>query len=507
MHSTVLNKRHTFTFKFRMRSVLMALMMFAVGIPAAWGQDLSGYYYIANFKLEEGINDRYNINTPELNYYLCPTENFAYYNSATTNYQKTPDNGMPFMTTYRGKADADYNMNHAIWKIEKQGDFYTILHAATNKYLTFNPKLTSSTNENRMRVHLEASGSVNDNILYRIIPVSGTTRYYIKPKSEGENGKSLNPAKGNLDNLSPTTDVGKNGVTGISVNGIIGIYTAANNNDGYGSQWCLEPFTIPVPTFTVSASGHITISSEEGTEIHYTTDGTEPTVSSPTYSAVITDISDISMVNAIAVRPVVNVPSEVVSLPVQNYTYHIVNLSRNITFTHTVKQAAGKPLAGYNDIPDAIRSSYIADENIQFYSFSGDFDSAKLIDENKIAKTPTDVTDIYVTYTTTNLSEKFLPLTKVRPYNLREGDNYLYGNDGLGKGAATDEQKKDNAYLWYFLGSDPYDVTIQNIGKTNFLTYSSPDLGLGAAQSFILKDCEDVEPADPLHYEILQAMR
>jgi len=462
-----------------LRLAMTLLLMLTFGTTISWAQtDYSGYYYIANYKLEESINDRYSINTPERNYYLCPTESFAYYNSSTTYYQKSPDNGMPFVTTYRGKAHADYNMDKAIWKIEKQGDFYTILHVATDKYITFNPKMTGSSNENRMRVHLEASGSVNDNILFRIKPVSNnSTKYYIKPKSEGESGKSLNPAKGNLDDLSPTTDEGKNGVAGISVNGIIGIYNATDNNDGYGSQWCFEEISVPAPTFTVNALGDVTISSEDGLTIRYTTNGSEPTLESPVYSEAITDVSAMSSIKAIAVSSG-GVPSVVATLPIQNYVYHIVNRSNGIAVTHTVKQPALKPLTALTDIPAEIVSPYIDGETVQFYSISDDFDADLLDAEHRIEKTPEDNVDIYIKYSVDNLNSRFVKLSGASPYNIVNTGKYLYDTgSAMGDDTTYDKDKMvTKPYLWYFLGSDPYDLQIRNANNNKYLTISGSTL-------------------------------
>ena len=57
--------------------------------------------------------------------------------------------------------------------------------------------------------------------------------------------------------------------------------------DGHSSTVATETFQIQLaaPTITVSNSGLATITAEAGATIHYTTDGTIPTASSPTYTA------------------------------------------------------------------------------------------------------------------------------------------------------------------------------------------------------------------------------
>lgn len=237
--------------------------------------------------------------------------------------------------------------------------------------------------------------------------------------------------------------------------------------------------------------------SSSGATIYYTTDGTEPVVpigesTTQTYTASFTPRDGVDQIQAFAVNG--DGTSTIVTYTLPKFTYKIVNRSNVIAATSEVlQQAAGKALSGYTSIPESIRSSYLADETVTFYTMEDDFDAANLDAEHRITATPASSATIYVTYTTTHLSEKFLPLTNAAPYNVKEGSNYLFANSGTldKKNSPADAATKTNAYLWYFLGSDPYDVTVQNVGKSNYLNYTSPTLSLNTAQTFILKNLTD----------------
>ena len=66
-----------------------------------------------------------------------------------------------------------------------------------------------------------------------------------------------------------------------------------------------------------------------------------------------------------------------------NYTYNIVDNNNRIAIKHTTTtpELAGKKLTSYMDIPEAIRSPYLRNEEMTFYSFSGDYNTDNLNDE------------------------------------------------------------------------------------------------------------------------------
>ena len=146
--------------------------------------------------------------------------------------------------------------------------------------------------------------------------------------------------------------------------------------------------TIIWPSFTLNANGSLDLSAEAGNTIYYTLDGTDPTSSGTriTYSTAITaaaiEGATANVLKAVAVKPN-NESSEVHTLQLATYTYKILNIAGAVAVEKAVKQVVGKPLRngstdsdsnritdGYDDIPEGIRSNYIQDETINFYSSS-----------------------------------------------------------------------------------------------------------------------------------------
>lgn len=180
-----------------------------------------------------------------------------------------------------------------------------------------------------------------------------------------------------------------------------------------------------------------------------------------------------------------------------NYTFHILDRQRRIAMQYTTRMAMVTPL-NYERIPAAIRSDYIQDETINFYSqvtssgsTSADGRTIYKNPDNKYRTTGAPMPplgidsqgdtpiDIYVTYTTNHLNEKDLHLRGVRAFSMRVRskdnggnvvDNYGYSDNGTDlKKSATDAQ--DNTmYWWHVVGSnstpDPYAVLVENVGAT-----------------------------------------
>ena len=250
----------------------------------------------------------------------------------------------------------------------------------------------------------------------------------------------------------------------------------------------------PKPTFTLDADGSITMTSETGTSIYYTTDGTVPTTSSIAYSTTPIDADVVATATGSAIKAIAvdnednTIVSFVVTIPLATYTYKIVkaNHEAGIAISLSIKQAVGKQLRngsektggvtnGYNDIPEEIRSPYLSDETINFYTMEGDFDADNLDDEHKITATPANNANIYVTYTTTKLEEKFVKLSGSSPFNISQSSNYLYDTgSAIGTDSEYDGDKMvTKPYLWYFLGNDPYNLQIRNSSSNKYMTTSS----------------------------------
>jgi len=233
---------------------------------------------------------------------------------------------------------------------------------------------------------------------------------------------------------------------------------------------------------------------ESAYDIYYTTDGSTPDPSDlgdgkPTkaYSGTLLydAIKDYtgSAIKAVAKKKSDNAISNVVTLPLVTYTYHIVNTSNTVAISSVPrKEAAGKPLSGYSSIPEVLQSPYISDETITFKSFDGPFSEAALEAADEIHETPT-TENIYITYTTGKLNLKSLHLQGVRPFNLKNGSGQYFVNssgttltyDEVNTETSPQIQNKNKDHIWYISGGDSYAVTITCPATNNFLT-STPSV-------------------------------
>ena len=472
------------------RYALMVLTMVMAGVTEAWGQDLSGTYFISSRD--------YASNNTANNFYLCPTEDWYYYQSTSPYYTNTP-NGMPFMTTYNCR-NGVYDVLNAVWSIEKKGntDYYYIKHLSDGKYLTYNNAMGNNSNAGRMRVHLEASPADDDAALFQITYSSGYSCYEIITKKENSR-KYLNVTgpsggNGNINQLVGTNARTDGPSNCKNVGGIIGLYTeGAKDPNG---KWYLEDASFLVcatPTITYNESnGEVSMSTTtDGADIYYTLDGTTPTSSSTKTKYVDPfTLSSSADIKAIAVKDGM-LNSAIASKKVVDYTYHILNRSNNVAITKTVRQVVGTPLNGYADIPADIRSSYISDETIKFYDQSVHFDDEYTIDETPASNTGT--ADIYVTYSVGKLSQKYLKLQGARAMNVTLGGEYIFANSGGLAHESTDANLDKNSHLWRFYGGDPYAVQVMNVGSGTYLHYGTPAgesaaLSLNTPSTFIIMD-------------------
>jgi hypothetical protein len=247
----------------------------------------SGTYYIASLG--------YNAANSTTNYYLCPTEEWAFYVADGTGSGTVTgdDNGKPFLTTYQCRKGEGYDATKAVWIIEKapepNSDYYYIKQKLTGRYLVSNGAICS--NPDRARVHLEEINDANDlddKALFSIYIPNNKSYFVIKPKgiTDGESSahkshedhKWLSVNQGNKNDLAGTKDR-KDGPSGFeNTGGIICIYTEADAN---------APFYLEIPSPVISrdpSSLKISISCEfDDVIIRYTTDGKEPTKDSTPY--------------------------------------------------------------------------------------------------------------------------------------------------------------------------------------------------------------------------------
>ena len=190
------------------------------------------------------------------------------------------------------------------------------------------------------------------------------------------------------------------------------------------------------------------------------------------------------------------------TLPEKNYTYHIVDLSDRIAIKGTVTQDVTTPITMEN-LPSDIISPYISDESITAYQTAAERETVngrkKYNLSNVITETPLEDADIYITYTTDNLSAKPYPrINGRRSYNIVQpavspsSDKYVYTGAGSTVSVTgNDADRNTSPYLWSLNGSDPYAVEIQNISNSNYLALDGsipPTMTTGAlsANSFFI---------------------
>lgn len=425
-------------------------------------------------------------------YYICPTENWAYFH-ATNNVNST-NNGQPFLTTHimDSGEEAKYK-----WIIEKHTidghDYYAFKYgidyedggSSYSRYMSYNRKLTTASNVDRMRIHLKKTDSPGEYELFEISTPKNKDYLLISPKKGDEdandtkkylvvNGGNTNFFKAYYDaDVIPAESGVQNKVNGptgyTTTTGIIGTYNSATDPN---APFYLEEI-VPRPKITVNGSGQIEITAEEGTTIHYTTDGSDPTTRIGTeYSAAFSIPDGATAIKAIAFKTFASgvEVSYVATLPFLDYTYSIVDTQGRIAIKYTVKQPEGLPLSNdYTSIPEAIRSPYLKNENenknetVTFYSTFTEGSRSNL--SNAITATPVGGGDIYVSYTTNyiNDSDQLLHLSGSSPFTIRVNGKYVYDSSGSLMCSDTDNGDADESYRWQVKGGDPYRMYIQNV--------------------------------------------
>lgn len=269
------------------------------GAKATGDPDYSGTYFIGS------VN--YNSANTTNNYYLCPTEDWCYYKADDDfwPYNTEEENKtMPFLTTHKCR-DGNYSVNEkAVWMVEKHPteNYYYIRRASDSKYIVLNGQINTTTDANRMRVHIEALANPDDKTLFALIPNGNA--FNIKPKTL-ETYFTVNG--GNDNSLQGVSGKG-GGPTGYAnTKGILGIYPSLDNN----SKFYLErAISIDPPTITNNFTGTntITITAATGVTIYYTTDGSTPTTSEYTgtgttsVNITVDPNSDVRVIKAIAYK-------------------------------------------------------------------------------------------------------------------------------------------------------------------------------------------------------------
>lgn len=153
-------------------------------------------------------------------------------------------------------------------------------------------------------------------------------------------------------------------------------------------------------------------------------------------------------------------------------TFHIIDNSGREAIKYTGQFPANMPL-DFAHIPATIRSPYLIDETLTFYTTASDNGTASdgrtvYALSDAVTTTPSTAgADVYVRYTTDHLSEKPFRLTGARNFNVRiNGDNYIYYNSSDITSEDTDAHSSDNTHYWNLFGGDPYAMQIRNVSAT-----------------------------------------
>lgn len=310
--------------------------------------DYSGIFYLVNCGSgKSGDPKMENITNPDDYFYLVPADNPQQDNKRdawfSSDYSAANgDSEKPYLTTYKTKKDAadvptgvTNRPHNSVWIVkfastDNGTDYYYLIHAATGKYVVYDPPY--STKNNRKSVHLLSTDSPGENAKFAITTNSGN--YNFRPKSLTSGNRFLNAA---YQNYTSYYSSDANADTPADYfRGLVGLWEAVND----GSDWQKEATLLDAPTISaVDANGYVTIadanSLPSGYEIRYTTDGsTIPTATSTLYSGPIPITASVT-IKAVVVRygmVLTEVASEVrepvpCATPVITYDYNTSNVS------------------------------------------------------------------------------------------------------------------------------------------------------------------------------------
>ena len=160
---------------------------------------------------------------------------------------------------------------------------------------------------------------------------------------------------------------------------------------------------------------------------------------------------------------------KLMELPKFAYTYQVIDVSGAIAIKATVSQPIFTPLLGYNSIPEIIRSPFLADETVTYYSEYSGGGRGNLLPAKVIDEVPNAATDIFISYTLTNLSTKNIKLDASQRFKVKLDEEYIYYDTTTGKILSNPDAGDAENYSWKLLGQDPYAMLIENEGNHQYV--------------------------------------
>jgi len=466
------------------------------GVKAQETPDYAGTYFVRS----ESVNKQ----TSGADYYLCPTEGWAFYDPNGTNMVTSTVNGQPFLTTHQIDQNRKYK-----WIVEKHvvngNDYYSFRYGIDynegetqyRRYLSYSLTVGNATVD-RMRVHLEKIADpdvLSDNELFSISPRDPYIK--ISPKNtdadDGKKTKYLVVNGGNKDSFK-----GESGKTGGPTNygntaGIIGTYYDANDAN--------NPFSlIPFPTCTAPEIEYIEDAvngdkiriscTETDATVYYTQNGSDPSDSNNTpfsfntgtQSYVEFPIGGVTEVKAYTVKDGEGaldlLPSNIVSLnlglmpPV--ISYDAVNNKVIITcrtagatiYYTTGETSAAEPTVSSGTVYNSGNEGFVLPDNINVIRAI----SAK---ESEVS----DEVQLTITIHASTTGHAI-------PYciqSVESTDFYMIPGDKVSNktySAVTTSSLPEAAMEWYFYGDEESYFYIQNKATEDYLCYNSSDGGV-----------------------------
>lgn len=294
------------------------------------------YYFVNGGSGKDGKNNNpldpkiEDITTPDDYFYLVPADAPKQGNKrdawfSSDGYSTNGDPEKPYLTTYKTKKDAadiptgvTERPHNSVWIVkfastDNGTDYYNLIHAATGKYVVYEPPYSSK--YNRKSVHLLTTDSPGENAKFAITTTTPTNTYpnrsgyyNFRPNNRTSGYKFLNTGNANY-NFYYSSDAQADGDANY-FRGLVGLYynkNTDNKDDASASDWIPVPTLLDAPTISdVDANNKVTIadanSLPSGYVIRYTTDDSTPTASTGTeYSGPIPIMASVT-IKAVVVR-------------------------------------------------------------------------------------------------------------------------------------------------------------------------------------------------------------